>query len=590
MNATSKKSMKTISAGLVVLAIFSALPAYSVCTTTISSTADSGAGSLRAAIAAASSGDTICVTATGTITLTSGELLINQNLTITGPGAASLAIDGNAATRVFEIVSGNTVTISDLTIQNGSEPSTQGGGIKNNGTLTLSNSTVAGNAALGAGGIFNNTTGTMHIVNSTISGNHSNLAGGGGSAGGGIWNFLTMTITGSTISGNTAGGSAGGILSESQNGTMTPSVTLDITNSTISGNTARTFSAGGIQNLVATLTVSNSTVAGNAALGLPDAQNPGGTGGNGGGIWNLAGPATVKNSILAGNTSLQAGAGNCAQFVTALTSQGYNLSDDTSCTLNGFSQATDINNMPAGLDPTGLQSNGGPTKTIKLLSGLAIDAIPLTPTNFCKDVAGNPVTTDQRGTTRPQGTKCDIGAFEFVTPVAPTITFGTAPAPTFPGPNFTVSATTNSDGALTFSVMSGPCAFVSETATAGTFSSSGTGTCVVKASAAATLNFLAGSNTQSVIISGTATSPAQMVANLITTLQGMNITGQGTSLSDQLNQIASDITANNGLACNDLLLFINHVKAQKGKKITVAQANILLVGAASIQAALSCGP
>ena len=69
-------------------------------------------------------------------------------------------------------------------------------------------------------------------------------------------------------------------------------------------------------------------------------------------------------------------------------------------------------------------------------------------------------------------------------PATPTITFGPAPTPTYLGGNFTVSATTNSDGALTFSVMSGPCAFVSETATTGTFRSAGAGVCVVKASTA----------------------------------------------------------------------------------------------------------
>jgi uncharacterized repeat protein (TIGR03803 family) len=84
-------------------------------------------------------------------------------------------------------------------------------------------------------------------------------------------------------------------------------------------------------------------------------------------------------------------------------------------------------------------------------------------------------------------------------PATPTITFGAAPAPTYPS-GFTVSAATNSDGGLTFSALSGPCALVSATATTGTFSSSGAGTCVVKAGTAATANFVAGSNTLTVTI------------------------------------------------------------------------------------------
>ncbi|MEZ4866166.1 MAG: multicopper oxidase domain-containing protein [Caldilineaceae bacterium] len=80
--------------------------------------------------------------------------------------------------------------------------------------------------------------------------------------------------------------------------------------------------------------------------------------------------------------------------------------------------------------------------------------------------------------------------------VAPTITFGAAPTPTYLGGNFTVNATTNSNGALTYSAVSGPCALVS----GATFSTSGAGVCVVQATTAATTNYTAGSAQQSVTI------------------------------------------------------------------------------------------
>src|SRR6476620_5328274 len=81
-------------------------------TITVSNTNDSGAGSLRQAIADAHDGDTIDFGVTGTITLTTGELLVDKSVTISGPGAASLTVDGNAADRVFYVSSGVTVAIA----------------------------------------------------------------------------------------------------------------------------------------------------------------------------------------------------------------------------------------------------------------------------------------------------------------------------------------------------------------------------------------------------------------------------------------------------------------------------------------------
>src|SRR5207244_5317591 len=89
-------------------------------TVIVSNTNDNGPGSLRQALADANNGDTIdAMGISGVITLTSGQLLVDKSVTINGAGADSLAVDGNAISRVLQIGSGGTVAISDLTIRNG---------------------------------------------------------------------------------------------------------------------------------------------------------------------------------------------------------------------------------------------------------------------------------------------------------------------------------------------------------------------------------------------------------------------------------------------------------------------------------------
>ena len=150
---------------------------------------DTGAGSLRQALIDASDGDTIRFDPSlngQTITLTSGQLAVNKNVTISGPGAGQLSVSGNAASRVFYISPGKTVTISGLAILNGSAPADYpaGGGIYNhNAILTLNDCTISGNRAnqgIG-GGIYSDGTGgsaTLTIINSTISGNSAWPGGG----------------------------------------------------------------------------------------------------------------------------------------------------------------------------------------------------------------------------------------------------------------------------------------------------------------------------------------------------------------------------------------------------------------------------
>ena len=118
-------------------------------TRTVTSLADSGTGTLRDTIAASAANDSIVFSVTGTITLTSGELVIGRNLTITGP-TGGVTVSGNNASRVFNIQTG-TVNLSNLTLINGNPFGGVGGGIYNhNGAnLTLNNCTISGNFSCG---------------------------------------------------------------------------------------------------------------------------------------------------------------------------------------------------------------------------------------------------------------------------------------------------------------------------------------------------------------------------------------------------------------------------------------------------------
>jgi hypothetical protein len=316
----------------------------------------------------------------------------------------------------------DTVTITNSTISGNS--ARVGGGIWNFDTVTITNSTISGNSARGSGGGIDNERGTLNVTGSTISGNSAGSGGGIGNSGiatitnstisgnsargsgGGIWNFDTVTITNSTISGNSAGSGGGGIDNESG--------TLNVTGSTISGNSA-SDSGGGIDIDRGTVTITNSTISGNSAGSFGGGiRNFGGTANLsfvtiasnsasiGGGISRAGGTVNIKNSIVGNNTASTGP--NCSGGVTAT---GANFATDGSCGA-GFSTVPSTGLGGLNLGP--LANNGGPTQTHALQAGsAAIDAVP---SGQCSDVNGNPVIQDQRGVSRPQGSRCDVGAYE----------------------------------------------------------------------------------------------------------------------------------------------------------------------------------
>ena len=205
-------------------------------TITVTNTNDSGPGSLRQALADANDGDTIAFAVTGTIRLTSGELVIDKSITITGPGSDQLSVGLTIPQyhfRVFHVMASPTVVIEGLTIGPslyfygcgilndqaivtinncavvGNDGQTEGAGIFNGGTLTVNNSTITGNGLDYQGsGVGISNSGTL-IINNCIIGN--NRSAKGQTDGGGIYSSGMLEITNSTIDGNSVGGFGCGI-------------------------------------------------------------------------------------------------------------------------------------------------------------------------------------------------------------------------------------------------------------------------------------------------------------------------------------------------------------------------------------------
>ena len=218
-------------------------------TLTVTSPADSGAGTLRQAIldASSSGGDTINFDLTGTITLTSGQLFIHKNLTISGPGANVLTVrrspaGGTSDFRIFSIGSGSNVTISGLTIRNGRDYNS--GAILNDGaTLTVNNCVFTANSGggYGGGGIMNdgsNANSRLTVNNCVFDGNSSDFMGGG------ILNFSTSHSANLTVSNciftNNSAENGGAIVNYVG---FDGAVTATVSNTTLTGNSAAIMAA-----------------------------------------------------------------------------------------------------------------------------------------------------------------------------------------------------------------------------------------------------------------------------------------------------------------------------------------------------------
>ena len=336
---------------------------------TVTNAGDSGPGSLRQAVADAPADGTITFDASiGTIMLTTGEIVIEKNLTIDGSSlAAPVVLSGTNNSRIFNVLPGTTVTLTALAFTLGraddgdDEPT--GGALFNKGTLTVTRCTFSNNYALAEGGAIKNN-GALTLSQSTLSGNSAGLFGGG------LINWGTAEVNSSTLSGNSSANQAGGIYNRGM---------LTVNNSTLSGNSASYYN----------------------------------------GIMN-GGPATIRNSTIVGpGTQLY------SEHTLHLSNT---IMDDTADTAevdceNQGTLTTNVSNLIADgscsaaysgdplLGP--LADNGGLTWTHLPLAGSPV--LDRGDAATCAALPGGDV--DQRGLARADGdgdtaAQCDIGAVE----------------------------------------------------------------------------------------------------------------------------------------------------------------------------------
>jgi hypothetical protein len=450
------------------LLALTSVPRATAATFTVTNLANSGPGSLRNAVLdanAAPGADTVAFSPglTGTIPLTSGEIPIEDSLTITGPGAAVLTVSGNSQSRIFHVENSSAtapidVTLSGLTLTQGNAVLgvTAGGAIFASGeNLTILDSVISdstsgfqadppadgcgGNVAFfGSGGetlrIADSTLtgGRALSINSTFGGNlcvdqaklileRATLTNGIADYGGGL---LVQSpaegsaISFSTIAGNQARGYGGGIASFLTGGALT------IESSTISGNTAGVhgpfYSAFGggiyVNQIQGSLRIINSTVSDNHADG------------SGGGIHATGSSLLVRLTTISNNTagwkggSLLASPGSGIQLDHAIVANGapqdlatepvgasamlaadYSLIEAPGI---GDVQVSGANNL-LGADPLlgPLAHNGGPTLTRAPLPGSPV-------INAGNPAIPSPPATDQRGGARVFGAAVDLGAVE----------------------------------------------------------------------------------------------------------------------------------------------------------------------------------
>lgn len=357
-------------------------------TITVLNNQDSGAGSLRDAVAAAASGDTINFAPGGlvggqTITLASGNLVPTRNVTITGAGAPAVSIV-SASSRIFDfpLSSPDTltaVTLQNLTLTGTAHDGTTGGAIhiatpNTFFTLTIESCNITGSLA-GAGAATRggaiSVTGlkdSLIVANCVIMGTVTTVNTVSNNDAGALYVATTQTVsvTNSTLSGSVTGSTTvneGGAVYQN-------SGTLSLTNCTITGSSAT--KGGGFYQQGGTATLTNCTISGNTVTG------------NGGGVYVGKGTLNAVNCTITGNTAGGKGGGIAAWFHASNGTGGTSVTNLTNCTISGNTAAAAAGMYLGYIKPTtGINPTGKNTVTANntILTGSIVRQTSGTATN-----------------------------------------------------------------------------------------------------------------------------------------------------------------------------------------------------------------
>jgi predicted outer membrane repeat protein len=348
-----------------------------------------------------------------------GDLDVTADLKIVGRGASTAAVAGawpsNPDSLLEVLGAGTQLTASGLTLRDGDRGGDNGsailvgaevrlrltnsrvmsndsyGAITNNGTSVVKRVVFRKNDAPCCPAFYNQSAGVAKLTNVTFDRNHADDDTGAMYSDGD-----EATLKNVTFSDNRAGDCCGGAL-------IIASGANNLTNVTFSGN-GDTGEGGAIYAQGGTANLNNVTITDNVA----DSDEDAGSLDDGGGIAVSGSTVNIQNTLIGGNADLSGEAPDCSVTGGSLVSLGHNLiGDTTGCTFTpAGSDLTDL----GGLKLAPLASNGGFTETVALAKGSpAINKgsgkKPGTGGSACAK-------RDQRDLRRPQGPRCDIGAYE----------------------------------------------------------------------------------------------------------------------------------------------------------------------------------